>query len=414
MQRIKLFAATNLLLLAFFSCNNNKTPDEHIDSTAESAVAQAKIEGAVSCSVLGFTMADSVTYMKQGGKEFKPTVANDDKPSQTIKDMVWVPGGEFSMGSVNPTNMEDGGHELMNDTRPIHRVYVNGFFMDKTEVTNAEFAAFVKATGYVTVAERKPTKEEFPGVPEEDLVAGSAVFTPSATTNLSNYLQWWNYVRGADWRHPLGPGSNNEGKDDYPVVQVSWEDAEAYAKWAGKRLPTEAEWEFAARGGKAGEMYTWGNQLKPDGKWMANIYEGKFPSADQALDGYAGIAPVAKYPANGYDIYDMAGNVWEWCSDWYRPDYYKTLAEKGTVSKNPQGPPESYDPEEPGVKKKVQRGGSFLCTDQYCTRYIVGTRGKGEYRSASNHIGFRCVKDVSSGDLAALANKQKRTKAAFH
>jgi formylglycine-generating enzyme required for sulfatase activity len=294
--------------------------------------------------------------------------------------------------------MTDGGKESMHDARPIHRVHVNGFFMDATEVTNRQFAAFVKATGYVTVAETKPTKEEFPGAPEENLVAGSVVFRPAAVSDLSDHFQWWDYVHGADWKHPQGPGSDINGKDDYPVVHVAWEDAQAYAKWAGKRLPTEAEWEFAARNGKAGELYTWGNQFKPDGKWMANIYEGRFPEYDDAKDGFAGIAPVKQFPPNAYGLYDIAGNVWEWCFDWYRADYYQTLS-NSKLSNNPPGPADSYDPDEPNAKKKVQRGGSFLCTDQYCTRYMVGTRGKSEYRSSTNHAGFRCVKDIAQKNL---------------
>jgi len=289
--------------------------------------------------------------------------------------------------------MMEGGHESMNDARPVHRVHVSGFFMDATEVTNKEFAAFVKATDYKTVAETKPTKEEFPTVPEQDLVAGSIVFKPAAVDNLGDHYQWWNYMHGANWKHPQGPGSDLNGKDDYPVVHIAWEDADAYAKWAGKRLPTEAEWEFAARGGNAGDLYAWGNQFKPNGKWMANTYQGKFPQNDKGSDGFAGIAPVKNFPANGYGLYDIAGNVWEWCNDWYRPDYYQTFS-NDKVATDPQGPNDSYDPSEPGAKKKVQRGGSFLCTDQYCTRYMVGTRGKGEWRSATNHVGFRCVKDV--------------------
>jgi len=356
-------------------------------------MAQSMVDNAVSCTVMGLTPADSVAYMREGGKEFRPTVVNTAKPTINVKGMVWIPGGEYSMGNVNPVGMSDGGKESMNDARPVHRVYVSGFLMDETEVTNAEFAAFVKAAGYITVAERKPSKEEFPDAPEENLVAGSVVFTPSPTTDLNDHYQWWNYVHGADWQHPFGPTSDIKGKENYPVVHIAWEDAAAYAKWAGKRLPTEAEWEFAARGGKAGEMYTWGNQLKPNGKWMANIYEGRFPAYDEGLDGFKGIAPVMQFPANGYGLYDMAGNVWEWCSDWYRQDYYQTISNEAVV-KNPKGPADSYDPAEPGEKKKVQRGGSFLCTDQYCTRYMIGSRGKGEYRSSSNHVGFRCVKDV--------------------
>jgi formylglycine-generating enzyme required for sulfatase activity len=276
--------------------------------------------------------------------------------------------------------------------------------MDQTEVTNAQFAAFVKATGYVTVAERTPAKEEFPDAPDGNLVPGSIVFTPVATRDLSNHYRWWSYIPGADWRHPLGPTSNLDGKEHYPVVHVCWQDAAAYAKWAGKRLPTEAEWEFAARGGGAGNLYAWGNQFRPGGKWMANTYQGSFPAYDEGQDGFAGIAPVKQFPANAYGLYDMAGNVWEWCNDWYRADYYQQAAGLGAI-RNPKGPDTPMDPAEPGEKKKVQRGGSFLCTDQYCTRYMVGTRGKGEFRSASNHVGFRCVKDVSVLPKGSIARK---------
>lgn len=356
--------------------------------------------GAAMCRPTGFKSADSVLFMQGGGKEFRQTVFH--RPVSGIKiqpGMQFINGGEFSMGGVNPVGMDGGGHEVMNDARPVHRVIVNAFYMDTAPVTNQQFADFVRATGYITVAEQKPTREEFPDVPPENLVAGSLVFTPpKASVSLNNYLQWWSYLKGADWRHPEGGNSNINGKANYPVVQVCWEDAAAYAKWAGKRLPTEAEWEYAARGGLSGELYAWGNELKPKGKWMANIFEGEFPDKDTAADGYAGIAPVKSFPSNGYGLYDMAGNVWEWCNDWYRADYYISLSDhRATV--NPLGPATSYDPDEPQAKKKVQRGGSFLCTEQYCTRYMVGTRGKGDYRSASNHIGFRCVKDVKANRI---------------
>jgi len=315
--------------------------------------------------------------------------------AKTPDGMVWIPGGEFSMGANDPPDMDDVGMTATLDARPIHRVYVNAFFMDKTDVTNAQFAEFVKATGYVTIAERTPTAEEFPGAPPENLSAGSVVFSPpDHPVPLDTQFRWWSYVHGANWRHPLGPHSDIEGKDNDPVVHIAYPDAEAYAKWAGKRLPTEAEWEFAARGGLSGNPFVWGAQFRPHDKWMANTHQGKFPVKDTGEDGFIGIAPVAQYPPNGYGLYDMAGNVWQWTRDWYRPDYYQALASAGVVARNPQGPASSFDPSEPDQPKKVQRGGSFLCTDQYCSRYIVGTRGKGEISTGTNHLGFRCVTDA--------------------
>ena len=288
------------------------------------------------------------------------------------------------------------------DAQPIHRVYVDGFWMDQTDVTNEQFSQFVRATSYVTVAERKPRAEDFPGAPPENLFAGSVVFSPpNHAVPLDNHFQWWNYVRGANWRHPLGPESDIKGKEHYPVVHIAYEDALAYANWAGKRLPTEAEWEFAARGGLAGKPYPWGDDFRPDGKWMANTHQGHFPNADSGEDGYAGIAPVAQFPPNGYGLSDMAGNVWQWTRDWYRPDYYAQLAAAGNIPRNPQGPDSAYDPSEPAEKKRVQRGGSFLCTDQYCSRYVVGTRGKGEVSTGTNHLGFRCVKEIAGNHLSA-------------
>jgi formylglycine-generating enzyme required for sulfatase activity len=312
--------------------------------------------------------------------------------------MRWIPGGEFWMGSQDPTKFERPGmgKEAMNDARPLHRVAVDGFWMDTTEVTNAQFTRFVEATHYVTVAERPPNPAEFPGVPPEALKAGSILFTPPANqVDLNNFLAWWRYEPGTSWKHPLGPQSDLQGKENHPVVHIAYEDALAYARWAGKRLPTEAEWEFAARGGLEGKMFVWGDEMKPGGRWMANIFEGQFPSKDTGEDGFVGLAPVAQFPPNGYGLHDMAGNAWEWCSDWYRPDYYAQLAAQGAAAvRNPKGPSDSHDPDEPGVPKRVHRGGSFLCTDQYCTRYMVGTRGKGEPNSAANHIGFRCVQDL--------------------
>jgi sulfatase modifying factor 1 len=326
---------------------------------------------------------------------FASTVPHDGlPPGPAPEGMVWVPGGEFSMGAngaVDGVTCCPPG--TISDTGPIHRVDVDGFWMDATEVTNAQFAEFVAATGYRTVAEIAPTREEFPTAPPENLVAGSVVFTPpSEAVSLEDHFQWWTFVPGANWRHPEGPGSDLKGRENHPVVHVADPDAVAYAKWAGKRLPTEAEWEFAARGGLTGKLYSWGDDFKPGGKFAANTHQGRFPVKDTAEDGFAGVAPVKSFLPNGYGLFDMAGNVWEWTSDWYRADYYATLAAAGRVVRNPQGPDSSLDPDEPTEKKRVHKGGSFLCSDQYCTRYMVGTRGKGEVNTSTNHLGFRCVK----------------------
>ncbi|WP_414717346.1 formylglycine-generating enzyme family protein [Telluribacter sp.] len=292
--------------------------------------------------------------------------------------MVFIPGGTFLMGA-----------DEFPDSRPVHQVAVDGFYMDEHEVTNAQFAEFVKATGYKTVAERPLNPADYPGVDPAMLVPGSAVFTPTLTkVSLENPLQWWRYEKGASWKQPEGPGSSIKGRENHPVVHVSYEDAAAYAKWAGKRLPTEAEWEYAARGGKGEHTYYWGDDLKPGNKWVANIYQGSFPNNNLKEDGYAGAAPVKSFPANPYGLYDMDGNVWEWCQDLYRPDTYTNSA-----NKNPTGPTDSYDPDEPGVVKRVQRGGSFLCSDEFCIRYKAGSRGKGEVTSGSDNLGFRCVAD---------------------
>ena len=291
--------------------------------------------------------------------------------------MKLIHGGSYAMGS-----------EDFEDSKPVHRVQVNDFWMDEHEVTNAQFEMFVKATGYTTVAERPLDPADYPGVPLENLVPGSAVFTPpSKKVSLDDPMQWWSYVPGANWRHPLGPSSTITGKENEPVVQVCYTDAEAYAKWAGKRLPTEAEWEYAARAGKKNATYYWGNELKPGGKWMANIFQGSFPDHNIIEDRFQTTAPAESFPANAFGLYDMEGNVWEWCSDLYRPDYYQR-----SKTDNPRGPADSYDPDEPGTIKHVQRGGSFLCSDDYCIRYKAGSRGKGETGSASNNLGFRCVK----------------------
>jgi sulfatase modifying factor 1 len=324
---------------------------------------------------------------------FAPTMANPAKPPGSAPaGMVWIPGGEFSMGSTDSTTNICGGGEPMVDARPIHRVDVDGFWMDRTDVTNEQFSKFVAATGYVTIAERKPRATDFPGAPASDLVPGSLVFqSPRRTVPLNDPSQWWKYVGGANWKHPRGPASDLKGHERDPVVQVAYEDAAAYAAWAGKRLPTEAEWEFAARGGLSGKLYAWGDVFRPGHQFMANTYQGHFPDHDTAEDGFAGISPVKSFPANDYGLYDMSGNVWQWCSDWYRADYFAQLAQEG-VARNPHGPATPLDPADPDAKERVQKGGSFLCTDQYCSRYMVGTRGKGEISTGTDHLGFRCVR----------------------
>jgi formylglycine-generating enzyme len=312
-------------------------------------------------------------------RDRKPSNAPGDAPPG----MVWIPGGTFRRGSDNPK---------MREAQPQHEVTVDGFWMDATAVTNQQFKEFVDTTQYVTIAERTPEAKDFPGAPKENLIAGSVIFSPpKEPVPLDNHFRWWKYEKGASWRHPEGPESDLTGRERYPVVHIAWDDAVAYAKWAGKRLPTEAEFEFAARGGLEGKRFAWGDDLKPDDKWMANIWQGHFPDENTAEDGFVATAPVGSFPANGYGLYDMAGNVWEWCSDWYRHDTYAKLAAGKKPVRNPQGPKDSFDPSEPGVAKRVMRGGSYLCTDQYCTAYEVGARGMGAPDGGTNHVGFRCV-----------------------
>jgi len=339
-------------------------------------VTPRRLAGAAAV-VVALLLVTAMVAQKNGAASTKPAATAPPQPGTAPEGMAWVPGGTFWMGDND-----------FPDARPVHQVSVDGFWMDKTEVTNAQFGRFVRATGYVTVAERTPDPKDFPGVPPSDLKPGSIVFTPTAgPVALDDISQWWRYVPGADWRHPEGPGSDTNGNDNDPVVHVCWDDAVAYAKWAGKRLPTEAEWELAARGGLDHAEYAWGPEQKPGGKWPANVWQGRFPGENTAEDGYPRAAPVGSFPPNAFGIYDLAGNVWEWCADWYRPDYYLT-----SPKQNPQGPNDSVDPTEPGVPKRVQRGGSFLCSDSYCVRYRPGARGKGEVTSGASHLGFRCVK----------------------
>jgi len=299
-------------------------------------------------------------------------------------EMVWIAGGKFTMGGV--------GDDVPWDELPRHDVRVDGFWMDKTEVTNEQFAKFVKETGYVTVAERPPN---VPGALPELNKPGSLCFRkPPPGTSTDNAYAWWQYVVGANWRHPDGPASDIAGKEKHPVVHVCYEDALAYCKWAGKRLPTEAEWEFAARGGLELQPFIWGQEKNPGGKWMANIWQGKFPDEKRVEDGFEGTAPVGMFPPNNFGLYDMAGNVWELTSDWYRPDYYAMIQRLPgkEARRNPQGPQDSYDEDEPGAWKKVTRGGSYMCSDNYCRGYRPSARMKTAADTGLQNSGFRCVR----------------------
>jgi len=302
------------------------------------------------------------------------------QPAPAPEGMAFVEGGEFVMGIEHP---------MMPEAAPLHRVRVDDFYIDVTEVTNAAFLKFVEETGYITVAERPMDPTEFPGVDDALLVPGSVVFnSPSYPLADGAMARGWSFVPGASWKHPAGPGSSIAGRENHPVVHVAWEDAVAYARWAGKRLPTEAEWEYAARGGLRQAEFVWGGEMAPKGKYMANVFQGDFPFKNSAKDRYIYTAPVGSFPANAFGLYDMSGNVWEWVSDWYSPRYYSEVA-KQTVAQNPRGPSELRAEK----RMKVQKGGSFMCTDDFCARFRPGARGRGDIDTGSSHVGFRLVKD---------------------
>lgn len=315
-------------------------------------------------------------------------------------DMAWVPGGRFLMGS---------DHKLARpNERPAHRVKVAGFWMDRHHVTNAQFAAFVQATGYLTTAERKPAWETLaaqlppgtPRPPEAALVPGAMVFVGTErAVSYEDVSRWWRFVPGANWRHPAGPASSIEGREEHPVVQVSYEDAQAYARWAGKRLPSEAQWEFAARGGLEQATYAWGDEFAPGGQRMANVWQGqqsqRFPIVSAKAGGAAGTRAVGSFPANGYGLYDMTGNAWQWVADHYRADEFQRQARAGGEPLDPAGPVDSFDPDEPGVPvdapKRVTRGGSFLCNEDFCLSYRPSARRGTDPYTSMSHLGFRLI-----------------------
>ncbi|MCC8971937.1 formylglycine-generating enzyme family protein [Bradyrhizobium sp. Cham227] len=300
--------------------------------------------------------------------------------------MAWIPGGTFRMGSDSHYAEE----------APVHRVSVSGFWMDRTPVTNRDFRKFVNATGYVTSAETRPDAKDYPGALPHMLKAGSLVFTPpKRPVDLRDWSQWWNFKFGANWRRPYGPRSSISGLDDHPVVHIAYRDAEAYATWAGKDLPTEAEWEFAARGGLDGAEFAWGDELMPGGRPMANTWQGVFPYQNLTDDGHARTSPVMAFPPNGYGLHDMIGNVWEWTTDWWSTRHAPDAAKACCIPDNPRGGREqdSHDPSLPKIKipRKVLKGGSHLCAPNYCRRYRPAARHAEAVDTSTSHVGFRCI-----------------------
>jgi formylglycine-generating enzyme len=380
---VKEFMVAGIIFLGILSCGSpgqNKKADSNSKNKTADCCASKIHERHINTNVTGsFTAWDSDA----------DTLKNTPP---LIENMVLIPGGVFNMGARD-------SQFARADEYPLHKVMVDAFYMDIHSVTNAQFQKFVEETGYITTAEKDIDWDELkkqlpPGTPrpaDSLLAASSLVFSPpSHRVGLHDVSVWWNWVRGTSWKHPHGPGSSIKGMENYPVVHVSWEDARAYAEWAGKRLPTEAEYEYAARGGHDDYIYPWGNQRINEGQPKANSWDGDFPSVNSRRDGFELLAPVMQYPPNHFGLYDIAGNVWEWCADLYHHDYYKTFHPE-TIAENPQGPETSYDPMEPDARKRVIRGGSFLCNDSYCSGFRAAARMKSTEDTGMSHLGFRCV-----------------------
>lgn len=312
--------------------------------------------------------------------------------------MIYIKASEFTMGTCEQSNT--------GDALPAQKVKVDGFWIDEHEVTNTDFKKFTEATGYITIAERPVDWEELkkllpegtPKPPAENLQPGSLVFTPpNHPVALNDYSQWWSWINGANWKHPNGPESSIEGLDSHPVVHIALEDAKAFAEWAGKRLPTEAEWELAARGGLTEKEFAWGEELTPNGEYLANFFQGDFPYNNTANDGFTATAPVKSFPPNGFGLYDMVGNVWELCSDFYGVvNFDPTICKTLPVQSNPKGPNQTIDPNDPLAVKNVVKGGSFICSEQYCSNYKPSGRQGASFDTGMNHVGFRLVRDANN------------------
>ena len=370
--------AALILLVAALALIAAMTISSRLDSAAKpTAATDSKEQDAVRPGVGKTPERNSVSSAE-------PPISNDPR----LKNMVWIPGGQFTMGAL----------ETVPDEFPPHDVELDSFWIDATEVTNRQFFEFVSATSYVTTAERPPELRSVqPGSGFENAEILPEFNKPGSICSMplrsrddidpnKGAYSWWQYVPGADWRHPEGPDSGIDDRMEHPVVHVSWLDVTAYCEWAGKQLPTEAQWEYAARGRRVNATYPWGDERNPDGQWLNNIWQGEFPIKDTGEDGFTRTAPVRSFPPNDFGLFDMSGNVWEWCSDYYQPEYYFV-----SPVRNPVGPEFSFDPQEPGIIKRVQRGGSFMCSDQYCVGYRNSARMKGEEDSGAFHTGFRCV-----------------------